>query len=304
MAIPTFQDLTLPVLRLAADEKEHSVQESCLALEKEFKLTKDEVNELLPSQRQSRFRNRVAWAVTYLKASLLLEGTGRGRFKVSDRGKSVLAKPPPRIDIAFLMQFPEIREFRSGGKGANKPKAAVEDVGEKETPEEAMESGANQHKKRVALDLLQKVRACSDRAFETLVVNVLVRMGYGGSLADAGQVVGRAGDGGIDGIIKQDKLGLEEIYVQAKRWKGSVGEPVARDFAGSLEGKRAHKGVLITTSSFTAETRAYVGKIGKKIILIDGETLAQHMIDHEVGVTKGMAFYLYELDGDYFEELQ
>jgi restriction system protein len=304
MAVPSFQELTLPILKLAGDGIEHTVKEACGHLAELFKLSPTEVDEMLPSGRQSRFRNRVAWAVAYLKSAVLVDSTGRGRFRISDRGRDVLKKPPTRIDIAFLMQFPEVRAFRGGGKAGAKAEPVPEESASLGTPEEVIEVASRQLREQIAAELLQKVKSCPPHFFEQLVVDLLVKMGYGGTLADAGKVVGKSGDGGIDGVIKEDRLGLDSVYVQAKRWQSGVGEPTVREFAGSLEGQRARKGVLITTSTFSADARAYVSKIDKKIILIDGVTLVQYMLDYGVGVVESAHYSLYRIDSDYFEEAE
>lgn len=302
MAIPPFQDIMLPALKLAADGKEHSKKEFLETLANQFNLTPVEREELLESGSQGRFDNRTAWAISYLRNALLVESTGRGRFKITARGFEALKAPPPRIDIAFLMRYEEFREFRTPTKKETKPVAESEEVIPVQTPTEAMDAAYKQLRQALAGDLLQRIKSCSPKFFETLVVDVLLAMGYGGSKKDSGKVVGRSGDGGIDGVIKEDKLGLDMIYVQAKRWEGTVGRPTVQGFAGSLDGHRARKGILITTSSFSEDALDYADRIDKKIVLIDGEALTQLMIDHRVGVTATMEYILSKVDADYFEE--
>jgi restriction system protein len=295
MTVPDYQTLMLPLLRSVADQQEHVVGEVVQELAVHFRLTPDERRQLLPSGRQAAFDNRVRWAKTYLTKAGLLETTGRGRFHITKRGLDVLSSPPDTINIGFLEQFPGFVEFRSASR-----KVESEDVAELETPEELLEVSYQNLRASLAQELLEQVKKCSPQFFEHLVVDLLVAMGYGGSRKDAGQAVGQSGDGGVDGIIKEDKLGLDIVYIQAKRWEGAVGRPIVQAFAGSLEGQRARKGVLITTSQFTADAKDYVNRIEKKIILIDGEQLAQLMIDYDVGVADYAAYHVKKVDLDYF----
>jgi len=295
MPVPGFQTLMLPLLRIAADEQEHLIGEVIQELAEQFRLTRDDRKQLLPSGRQAAFDNRVGWARTYLAKVGLLESTGRGRFHITARGLDVLTSPPSEINISFLKRFPEFVEFQSASR-----KTESQPTAELETPEELLEVSYQNLRLSLAQELLERVKQCSPQFFEHLVVDLLVAMGYGGSRKDAGQAVGQSGDGGVDGIIKEDKLGLDIVYIQAKRWEAPVGRPTVQAFAGSLEGQRARKGVLITTSQFTADAKDYVNRIEKKIILIDGEQLAQLMIDHDVGVADLATYHVKKLDLDYF----
>jgi restriction system protein len=299
MAVPDFQSIMLPLLKIAGDMKEHSVSESVDVLAQEFRLTEDDRKELLSSGRQTRFDNRVGWTRTYLKKAGLLEYTGMGKFRITQRGLEVLSTNPKRINVKFLKQFPEFLEFQ---KFSQQVKKEVEKPDESEkTPEEILADNYQYLRDSVAHELLERIRSCSAKFFEELVLDLLVAMGYGGSRKDA-ERVGRIGDGGIDGTIKEDKLGLDFVYVQAKRWQGTVGRPVVQAFAGSLEGQRARKGVLITTSNFSPDAKDYVEKIEKKIVLIDGEQLSQLMIDHGIGVTEVASYAVKKVDHDYFSE--
>jgi restriction system protein len=290
----------LPLLELLADGEEHTSSELVEALALRFGLTDDERNELLPSGKQERFLNRASWARSYLKRALLIENTGRGRVRIAPRGIEALQARPERVDIKYLKQFPE---FASRQNNRQPEDAAVDDADEVvQTPEEMLEAGYQSLRRELARDLLQRVKSVSPRFFERLVVDLLVAMGYGGSRKDAGQAVGQSGDGGIDGIIKEDRLGLDVVYVQAKRWDGTVGRPVVQAFAGSLEGQRARKGVLITTSQFSQDARDYVSRIEKKIVLIDGEQLAQLMIDYGIGVAEVVSYTVKRIDADYFDQ--
>lgn len=301
MAIPDFQSAMLPVLRLAQDGKDHTLREAVEAIAVEFKATEEERNELLPSGRQRRLHNRVGWAKTYLQKAGLVEPNGRGRFRITPRGREVLQGRPSRIDMKFLEQFPEYNAFAAlRHDAAEAEPSAPEPLSATETPEEILEESYQELRRRLADELLDRIKACDPKFFEKLVVDLLVTMGYGGSRKDAGQAVGQSGDEGIDGIIKEDRLGLDVVYIQAKRWNNTVGRPVVQAFAGSLEGQRARKGVLITTSDFSREARDYVRQIEKKIVLIEGSELAKLMIDHGVGVTEVATYTVKKLDLDYF----
>lgn len=303
MAVPDFQTLMLPLLRIAGDGKEHSLSEAREHLGAEFKLTQAEREELLPSGRQSRFGNRVAWAKVYLEQGGLLLSPRRGHLLISDRGRDVLKAPPERIDIKFLGQYPEFIEFRRPKREAQELSAPVApEAPDAETPEEALEAAHARIEASLASEVLARVKAGSPAFFEGLVVELLLKMGYGGSRADAGQAIGKGGDEGIDGVISEDRLGLDIVYLQAKRWEGSVGRPEIQKFVGALHGKRAKKGVFITTGSFSSDAAAYVEHIDPKVVLIDGRRLAELMIDFEVGVTTARTFHVKRVDSDYFEE--
>lgn len=303
MAIPDYQTVMLPLLQYAGDGQEHSLRETIDALAEAFSLTEDERKELLPSGRQRVFDNRVGWARTYMSKAGLLQTTRRSHFEISSRGRQVLAAKPDRVDVKFLDQFEDFREFRAlkgtrSTGAANTATAAEQET----TPEEALESAYLRLRDSLAADVLQQVKSSSPSLFENLVVELLLKMGYGGSRRDAGRAIGRSGDEGIDGIIKEDRLGLDIIYIQAKRWEAGVGRPEVQKFAGALQGQRAKKGIMITTSSFSAEARDYVSKIESKIVLIDGEHLAGLMIDHNLGVSPVASYEVKKVDTDYFTE--
>jgi restriction system protein len=244
VGVPDFQSLMLPLLRIAGDGTEHALGDARAQLGSEFKLTRAEQDDRLPSGRQSRFANRVAWAKVYLEQAGLLRSPRRGYFVISDRGREVLKDPPARIDIKFLEQYPEFIEFRAPKMDAPQPPApTIREAADAETPEEALEAAHAKMKASLASEVLARVKGCSPEFFEKLVVELLLKMGYGGSRADAGQAVGKAGDEGIDGVISEDRLGLDIVYLQAKRWAGAVGRPEIQKFVGALHGKRAKKGV-------------------------------------------------------------
>jgi len=306
VAIPDFQTLMLPLLRAASDGIEHTGRGVTEQLADQFELSPEERDELLPSGRQRRFSNRVAWAVGYLKQSGLVSSPGRGRFEITPAGMELLDSPPARITIRFLSdRYPSFREFRSrAGKAGPPTDSGSEDGGGgDDTPEELMESAARTLQAALERDVLERVKDASPAFFEQLVLRLLVAMGYGGGLEVRGEHLGRGGDDGVDGVIMEDTLGLERIYLQAKRYRDQpIGRPGIQGFAGSLEGQRAQKGVFITTSQFSRDAQEYVGRIAKRIVLIDGRSLARLMIEHGVGVTSLKTYSVLGIDESFFDE--
>jgi len=310
MAVPDFQTLMLPVLQEYTDGKERSSRDVRQDVARKLGLSADDIAERLPTSPQTRFGNRTAWAHSYLKQSGLLVSPRRGHYQITARGMQVLASPPARIDIAFLEQYPEFQEFRAGGAVAVDPalvKILTEGIpmsvdGVALTPDEQVRVGAASLRENLAAQLLDRVKQAPPTFFEKLVVELLVAMGYGGSHEDAAKVVGGSGDGGIDGVIKEDRLGLESVYVQAKRWEASVGRPTIQQFAGALAGHHARKGVVITTSSFTQDAAAYAKTVQTTIVLIDGAQLADLMIEFGVGVSDVETIRLKRVDEDYFAD--
>jgi restriction system protein len=300
MSIPDFQSVMRPLLEHLEDGRERTTQETLEAMAAHFGLTEDERLVLLPSGRQPVFTNRVAWAKSHLKGAGCLESPRRAVYKITDRGRHLLSSQAGRIDMRALQQFAEYQEFRRPGERKDEtPQApAVDEM----TPEEHIEYGHQQIRAQLADEMLERVKQCPPEFFERLVVELLIAMGYGGSRADAGRAVGRSGDGGIDGIIKEDRLGLDTIYIQAKRWENVVGRPEIQKFAGALQGQRAHKGIVITTAGFSKGAHEYVASIDSTIVLIDGNQLAAHMIDQGVGVTPVEEYAIQRLDADYFEQ--
>lgn len=313
MPIPDYESAMLPLLQLAGDGAEHRSREAVEKLAVHFKLSDAERAELLPSGTAPLFDNRVGWARTYLKQAGLLESPKRGWFKITDRGRAILSRNPERIDANMLDQFEEFRAFRSRRREGTieiaPPQAgavpaaetAVQELLSDQTPEDLLATAYRRLRRNLEIELIEQVKAASPAFFERLVIDVLVAMGYGGSRQDAGRAIGRSGDGGIDGIIKEDKLGLDVIYVQAKRWEGTVGRPEIQRFAGALQGRRANKGEFITTSSYSRDAVEYAEIINSRIILVDGEELAGLMIDHNVGVSTAGTYELKRIDNDYFE---
>ncbi|MCF0051642.1 restriction endonuclease [Dyadobacter sp. LJ53] len=304
MPIPDYQTLMLPVLKLAGDQQEHSLKEAVEVLSNHFQLSEEEKSELLPSGQGLLFSNRVGWARTYLKKAGLLTSPKRGSILITMRGLDLLGKNPSKLDNSDLKQYPEFVEFYSkkddGGIISNN---TVQEV-ETDTPEETIEIAYQKIRKSLAQEIIDIVRSLSPTFFERLVVQLLVKMGYGGSEKDAGNAVGKTNDEGIDGTIKEDKLGLDIIYIQAKRWQAgnTVGRPELHKFVGALAGQGAKKGIFITTSSFTKEALSYMPRNETKIVLIDGEQLAQLMIDYDLGVSPQKVYEIKRLDSDYFEE--
>lgn len=302
MSIPDYQTCMLPLLRFLGDGLEHSLREAEEALAEHFKLSPTERAELLPSGQQGVFKNRVGWARTYLKKAALIESPKRAFFRITERGLETLASNPSRIDAKYLEQWPEFIEFRDISKPSSDPAQLPELAPAKTTPEEAIEVANQGLREQLAQELLSRILLCSPTFFEQLVVELLVKMGYGGSRRDAGERIGQTGDGGIDGIIKEDRLGLDTIFIQAKRWQGSVGRPEIQKFVGALQGQRAKKGVFITTSAYTADAVDYVSRIDTKVVLIDGKQLAALMIDFDIGVSVSASYVVKRVDSDYFEE--
>jgi len=301
--IPDFQSIMLPLLKITGDKKEHTIQEVRDLLAKYFNLTEEERSELLSKSKQQRFNNRVGWARTYLGKGGLLEYGKVGSFMITDRGLKVLQEKPSKIDVKYLKRFPELLKFIKPSKKGKKTKdKEIELLLEEKTPEDLLEIGYEKYQEKLLSDLLEKVKQCNPNFFERLVVELLVNMGYGGSFEDAGKAIGKSGDEGIDGIIKEDKLGLDAIYIQAKRWSNPVSRPDIQKFAGALLGKKAKKGVFITTSMFSESAIEYARSIENKIILIDGEQLTKYMVDNGVGVSEINSYKIKKIDLDYFTE--
>lgn len=301
MAIPDYQTCMLPLLKFYGDGQEHTNRDTIDALAKGFKLTEEERRMMLPSGVQGLFDNRVNWARTYMKKAALIESPKRGVHKITKRGLDILKKKLERVDVAYLGQFQEFKEFRALRHAKEEEDEPELDLNSK-TPEESLDGSYQKIRADLAADLLQRLKACSPSFFERLVVTVIVKMGYGGTIKDAGKAIGKSGDGGIDGIIKEDKLGLDAIYIQAKRWENTVGRPEIQKFIGALAQQRAKKGLFITTSSFSKDAEDCVSRIDAKVVLIDGETLAQMMIDNNVGVSTVSSYDIKKVDSDYFTE--
>ncbi len=297
MAVPEFQSFFKPLLDIGADGKEHSLKEARDVIAKKMGIPEADLKELLPSGNQTKFDNRVAWAKSYFVQAKVFETPRRGYFRITQRGLELHKKGHTRIDVKILNQYPEFVEFHT----AKSPKNEEADVAA-ETPEESLQKAYESIRNDLVGQILERIRAHSPDFFEKLVVDLMVAMGYGGSRADAGKSVGTVGDEGIDGIIKEDKLGLDVVYLQAKRWDGTVGRPEIQRFVGALHGKRAKKGVFITTGKFSEDAARFVETIDPKVILIDGRTLADLMVDYGLGTTTTARYELKRIDSDYFGE--
>lgn len=307
MAIPDYQHLMLPLLQLVADGQEHALRDTIEALSDRLGLSDAQRAELLPSGNSRVIASRVSWARTYLKQAGLLDSPRRGMLRITPEGQALLAQRPDRVDNTLLRKYPGFQAFLERSKtpdGADTPNTRLEAVAPlaAQTPQDAMDEAYARIRAQLESELLEQVKASSPAFFERLVVNLLVAMGYGGSHQDAGRALGKSGDGGIDGLIKEDHLGLDEIYLQAKRWEAVVGRPEIQKFAGALQGQRASKGVFITTSGYSREALDYARTIQLKIILIDGPMLARLMVDFNVGVSHLNSYALKRIDTDYFDE--
>jgi restriction system protein len=303
--IPDYQSLMLPLLKLVSDSQEHKYRDLIEKLATEFHVTDEERKELLASGNQPIFDNRVGWAKTYLKKAGLLDSPKRATFVITQIGLDTLKKNPDRIDAKYLKRFPAFLDFQNASRNDNETEEKIINIEPNEqTPEENLDKAYQRIRKSLASELLNKVVDLSPTFFERFVVELLVTMGYGGSIKDAGKAIGKSGDEGIDGTIKEDKLGLDIIYIQAKRWRPGnvVGRPELHKFVGALAGQGAKKGIFITTSNFTKEALEYTPKNETKIVLINGEQLAQLMIDYNLGCTTQQIYELKKIDSDYFGE--
>lgn len=314
MVIPDYETLMLPVLKAVSDGHEHRIGDVIDQLARDFQLTEEERQQLLPSGKQTTFSNRVHWARTYLVQAGLLEATKRAHIRITERGRQALAKSPARIDNEYLLQFPEFLAFRARTRdpgptlhsgGTSTPATAPAALSaETQTPDELLRTTVKQIEHALQKELLGRILAAPPAFFESVIVTLLLAMGYGGSRQEAGQIVGRSGDGGIDGVIDQDALGLDRVYLQAKRYApdNAVSEPEIRAFSGSLGAAKANKGVFVTTSYFTQPAEDFAERHPFKIVLIDGEQLAALMVRHNVGVRVDETLYLKKVDEDFFVE--
>jgi restriction system protein len=306
--VPDFQTIMLPLLETLADQKEHSLRDLILQICNRFNLTEEDKNELVPSGVQTKIYNRVTWVMTHFKKAKLIVSPKRSTFIIAEKGLEIIKSTPERIDLKFLKEIPEYKQWTETyikdwqETHSSDRKDSVEDLETEKTPEELLDYSYSQLKEELAIELIEKIKECSPGFFERLVIDLLIKMGYGGSRKEAGKVIGKSGDGGIDGIINEDKLGLDSIYVQAKKWEGTVGRPEIHKFIGALAGQGAKKGIFITTSYFTKEANEYQPKNDTKIALIDGKKLAELMIEYGIGVTIKMNYEVKKMDSDYFEE--
>ncbi|MGY6529125.1 MAG: restriction endonuclease [Cyanobacterium sp.] len=302
MTTPNFQKFFKPLLEIASDNKEHSTKEAKEILIKKMGLTSDDLSEKVRSGAMTKVDNRIWWAKSYFVKAKIFSSPKRGVFKITQRGKDLLALNHEEITTKELQQYPEFLEFSSNKKQKIDNESLDKISIDKETPEEVLENSYEEIRNQLANELLDIIKQHSYEFFENLVVDLMVKMGYGGSRSDAGQSVGKTADEGIDGIIKEDKLGLDLIYLQAKKWEGTIGRPEIQKFVGALHGKRAKKGVFITTGTFTKTAFDYVENIESKVILIDGNSLVNYMIDYNLGVSSSVVYEIKKIDTDYFLE--
>jgi restriction system protein len=304
MGIPDFQSAMLPLLKSISDGNIHEVKTIKQKLAAEFNLTELELIKMLPSGRAKLFDNRLGWANFYLKKAGLIVSNERGKFQITDEGKKFLAKKPDKIKVSTLKQFRTFQEFQIDKKVSSTEDIEQKSENETISPEEKMDEGYTQYSNEIMGEILKKIIGCSPSFFESLVVDLLINMGYGGSRKDAGEAIGRSGDGGIDGLIKEDKLGLDTIYIQAKKYdKSSIPISDVRDFAGSLLSKKAKKGIFITTSDFPDSAHEFVKSIEPKIVLINGSQLVAYMYQYNIGVSTKSVYEIKNIDHDYFEEI-
>jgi len=302
MPIPDFQTAMLPLLELIAERETIRTSEAIEVLAERLKLSAAEQSEMLDSGTQTRWGNRVSWGGSYLYHAGLVARPQKGQLQITDAGRDLLASPPDRITINYLMRYSSFAKFKSKSRSVETPVPAIPDGDSAGSPTDVLEATYAQYRTILAQEVLDQTKQVTPSFFERLVVQLLVAMGYGGSFKDAAQAIGKTGDGGIDGIIKEDRLGLDFVAVQAKRWDHSVGREVVQAFAGSLMGHGASKGVLITSSTFTSGAKEYAQKISaNKIVLIDGEQLAELMLDYGIGVTDVTTYRIQRVDSDYFE---
>jgi restriction system protein len=309
MTIPTHEEAMLPVLQELNDGEARHRRALAESMATHFALSSEERSKLLPSGKAPVIRSRTGWALSYMKQAGLVSSPRRGWYQITELGKQVLLESPTRIDNDFLIRFDGFRDFRARSRSdgeteeqelpAAEPKATSLAI---EPPDEALERAYGRLRTAVEAELTDTIKNVAPTFFEELVIDLLVKMGYGGNRAEAARAIGRTGDGGIDGVIDEDRLGLDAIYVQAKRWESSVGRPEIQKFAGALQGQRATKGIFITTSTFTREAEDYAQRIGTRIVLIDGRRLAALMFEHDVGVSPKRTYVVKDVDGDYFEE--
>jgi len=307
MPVPSFQEMMLPFLQAMSDGQEHSGREVTQTIIKAFNLSDEDVNDLVPSGGQTRLNNRVGWCRTHLKNAGLITYVRQGVFRITERGQQVLASNPESIDLKFLDQFEEHRQwFHRKPATATAAGAAATKLEESEasaaTPDEIIGNAKKDLDDSLRADLLDQLHQVDPFRFEQIVLDLLFAMGYGGSREEAAKVTKKSNDEGIDGVINEDRLGLDVIYVQAKRWQGVVGRKEIQSFVGALAGKQANKGVFITTSGFTSNATDFARHISQKVVLIDGPRLADLMIEHNIGVSTVRTIAIKRLDSDYFEE--
>lgn len=297
--IPDFQSIMLPLLESFKEGEIKYSRELRLDMINYFNITEEEQKEKIPSGKQFVHYNRIAWAISYLKMAELIFSSKRGSYQITDEGVNALKNPPEKITISFLKQFENFSKNRNPERDESIEK---DDQITEKTPDELIEIGHKQIKNELSLQLLNQIKNGSSYFFEKLVLDLLLKMGYGGSEIDNGELTQKGSDEGIDGIIKEDRLGLDKIYIQAKKWENNVGRPEIQKFVGALQGKRAKKGIFITTSTFSKDAYGYAQSLDVAVILIDGKKLTEYMIENELGVTLKQNYKIFNIDSDYFIE--
>jgi restriction system protein len=300
MAVPAFQEMFLPFLQFLSNGKEHRLSEVASHIAEHFHLTDEDKSEMIPSGQSSKLSNRVGWARTHLKFAGLIEPVQPGVYRITQAGQNVIRNPPPNLNLKFLDTIPQHYEWFHRRRINAPPTPLKADVAE--TPEEKLAGLVEDMRQNLATEIKQALNDIDPFKFERVVLDLLLAMGYGGSRAEAGWVTKKTGDEGIDGIINEDRLGLNQVHIQAKRWKSVVGRKEIQSFVGALAGQQAHKGVFITTSDFTPDAEIYAKGLAQKVILIDGHRLAELMIDHNIGVSVINTHHMKRIDSDYFAE--
>jgi len=300
MPIPDYESIMLPLLKTLKDGKEKSLREHIDEMAQFFGLSDDDRKVLIPSGGSYMFDGRVSWARTYLKQAGLIESPRRGYVKITDQGQEVLSKDITELNRKYLLKYPSFIAFQERKGTRVKINDSEPTIEVLSTPEEQLETAYATIRSELSIELLVRVKQSSPSFFEKLVVELLLKMGYGGSRKEAGKAIGKSGDEGIDGIIYEDRLGLDIIYIQAKKWENSISRPEIQKFVGALQGKRARKGIFITTSNFTKEAHRYTQNIENKVVLIDGNRLSELMMDFNVGVEQHSNYEIKKIDDDYF----
>lgn len=297
MAVPDYQTLLLPLLKLAGDGVAETLVQAEELLAEQFSLSPEDKAARLPSGQQTVLRNRAGWASFYLKNAGLIEKPKRGVFRITEKGRAILDGNPGSLDMDFLMRIPEFRDFYQRGQ-AKDSASSPEATASARTPDEVLQNAYETIREELATEIIDRLLKASPDFSKMPSWSPLVAMGYGGSRRDAGERIGRSSDGGIDGIIKEDRLGLDVIHIQAKRWQGNVGRPEIQKFVGALQGQRARKGVFMTTSGISADAIDYVSRIDAKVVLLDGNQIANLMIDHGVGVSTSTTYLIKKLEAN------
>jgi restriction system protein len=302
--VPPYHTLMLPLLKVMSGGNEMTTKQMRDEVAENLGLSVEALSERLPSGTQNAFDNRMGWARTYLFKAGLIERPRRATYAISEIGKKLLANPPSEIDVDFLRSYEQFNQFFGSSKSDKESLASTDVIDDELTPEEQIEKGVRQIQRELQVEVLDRVKQLPPECFEQLVLRLLVGMGYGGSMADV-QGVARGADGGVDGVVNQDHLGLDRIYIQAKRWEGSVGRPVIQGFVGALAGVGASKGVIMTTSTFAQPAQEYVRTLtDRRIVLVDGQRMSELMLKHGIGVSTKQTFVIQRMDEDFFLEME